>query len=276
LAPIIPSAHLADVRYEIRGALTRPSPEPGSAGPATTRTGRRRVGGRRGDGDYNGVFPRRGSFLRAHPFISPIADLIVGFDKALRVVGGVASASRANPAANTVDCELDEREQRHSAGLMRVNHVGEVCAQALYDSQARHAQSPGMRAQFEQAGREEEDHLAWTAQRLAELGSQPSVLNPLWYAGAYALGSIAARIGDKHSLGFVVETERQVEAHLDSHLTMLPPQDAKSRAIVEQMRVDEVAHGAKAQALGASETPLPVRMAMKAMSKVMTTTAYYV
>jgi ubiquinone biosynthesis monooxygenase Coq7 len=213
--------------------------------------------------------------MRANPFISPLDDLIVGFDKALRVVGGVAAASRANPAAHAVDCELDEREQRHSAGLMRVNHVGEVCAQALYDSQARHAQSAGMRAQFEQAGREEEDHLAWTAQRLAELGSQPSVLNPLWYAGAYAMGTVAAKLGDARSLGFVVETERQVEAHLNSHLQQLPAGDAKSRAIVEQMRLDEVAHGDAAQALGAAEMPVPVKLIMRAMSKVMTTTAYY-
>ncbi|KQQ91976.1 2-polyprenyl-3-methyl-6-methoxy-1,4-benzoquinone monooxygenase [Massilia sp. Leaf139] len=213
--------------------------------------------------------------MRANPFISPLDDLIVGFDKALRVVGGVASATRANPAAHAVDCELDEREQRRSAGLMRVNHVGEVCAQALYDSQARHAQSPEMRAQFAQAGREEEDHLAWTAQRLGELGSQPSVLNPLWYAGAYVMGTVAAKLGDARSLGFVVETERQVEAHLNSHLDQLPAGDAKSRAIVEQMRLDEVAHGDAAQALGAAEMPVPVKLAMRAMAKVMTTTAYY-
>ena len=213
--------------------------------------------------------------MRANPLLSPLDALIVGFDKALRVVGGVASASRANPAAYAVDCELDEREQRHSAGLMRVNHVGEVCAQALYNAQARHARSPAMRVQFEQAGREEEDHLAWTAERLTELGSQPSVLNPLWYAGAYAMGTVAARLGDARSLGFVVETERQVEAHLNAHLDQLPAGDARSRAIVEQMRVDEVAHGAAAQKLGAAEMPVPVKLAMRAMSKVMTTTAYY-
>lgn len=213
--------------------------------------------------------------MRANRFISPLDDLIVGFDKALRVVGGVASASRANPAAHALESELDEREQRHSAGLMRVNHVGEVCAQALYDAQARHARSAAMRAQFQQAGREEEDHLAWTAQRLAELGSQPSLLNPLWYAGAYAMGTVAARLGDARSLGFVVETERQVEAHLNLHLDQLPPGDARSRAIVEQMRRDEIAHGDAAQALGAQEMPVPVKLAMRAMAKVMTTTAYY-
>jgi ubiquinone biosynthesis monooxygenase Coq7 len=132
-----------------------------------------------------------------------------------------------------------------------------------------------MRTQMEQSGREEEDHLAWTAERLAELGSQPSLLNPLWYAGAYALGAVASRLGDAVSLGFVVETERQVEAHLNSHLDELPPHDAKSRAIVTQMRDDEIEHGAKAQAMGAAEMPLPVRAAMRAMAKVMTTTAYY-
>jgi ubiquinone biosynthesis monooxygenase Coq7 len=214
--------------------------------------------------------------MSANRYTSPLDQLIVGFDKALRVVGGVASSSRPNPAAHTVDCELNENEQRHSAGLMRVNHVGEVCAQALYDSQARFAQSPAMREQFEQAGREEEDHLAWTAQRLSELGSQPSLFNPLWYAGAYALGTVAAKLGDRHSLGFVVETERQVEAHLNSHLDSLPPKDAKSRAIVEQMRIDEIAHGAAAHALGAADMPVPVRAAMRAMAKVMTSTAYYI
>jgi ubiquinone biosynthesis monooxygenase Coq7 len=206
----------------------------------------------------------------------PLDRLIAAADKALRVVAGVASASRPTPAVHAADGVLSETEQRHSAGLMRVNHVGEVCAQALYNAQAHFARSDAMRLQFEQAGREEEDHLAWTAQRLAELGSQPSVLNPLFYAGAYAVGTVAAWLGDARSLGFVVETERQVEAHLASHLDRLPPQDAKSRAIVEQMRSDEAAHGAAAQQLGAAETPRPVRMAMTAMSKVMTGSAYYI
>jgi ubiquinone biosynthesis monooxygenase Coq7 len=179
--------------------------------------------------------------------LSPFDLLVIGADKALRVIGGVASASRPTPAAHKEDAVLDSSEQRHAAGLMRVNHVGEVCAQALYNSQARYAKSPEMRAQFAQAGREEEDHLAWTAQRLHELGSQPSLLNPLWYAGAYALGTVAAHLGDARSLGFVVETERQVEAHLNSHLSKLPEQDAKSRAIVTQMRDDEIAHGAAAK-----------------------------
>jgi ubiquinone biosynthesis monooxygenase Coq7 len=206
--------------------------------------------------------------MAANPSLHPLDKLIVGFDKALRVIAGVATATRPNPAARAADAKLEPADQRRSAGLMRVNHVGEVCAQALYDAQARFAKTDAMRAQFEQAGREEEDHLAWTAQRLAELGSQPSLFNPLWYAGAYALGTVAARLGDARSLGFVVETERQVEAHLNSHLIELPVEDAKSRAIVEQMRSDEAAHGA--------DVPLPARAAMTAMAKVMTTTAYYI
>lgn len=214
--------------------------------------------------------------MAAHRQHHPLDRLIVGADKALRVIAGVASASRPTPARHAPDADMDQSEQRHSAGLMRINHVGEVCAQALYNAQAQYATSDVMRAQFAQAGREEEDHLAWTAERLAELGSRPSLLNGLWYAGAYALGTVAARLGDARSLGFVVETERQVEAHLASHLVTLPQQDAKSRAIVEQMRVDEVAHGAAAQALGAIEPPAPVKALMAAMAKVMTTTAYYV
>ncbi|MES2899599.1 MAG: 2-polyprenyl-3-methyl-6-methoxy-1,4-benzoquinone monooxygenase [Pseudomonadota bacterium] len=208
--------------------------------------------------------------------INPLDQLIVGVDRALRVIGGVAFASRPNPAAHAADGQLDAAEQRHSAGLMRVNHVGEVCAQALYNSQARFAKSETMRAQFAQAGREEEDHLAWTAQRLTELGSQPSLLNPLWYAGAYAMGTLAAQLGDRRSLGFVVETERQVEEHLNGHLDQLPVQDAKSRAIVEQMKSDEAAHGQAALQLGAEEAPAPVKAAMSVMAKVMTTTAYYI
>jgi ubiquinone biosynthesis monooxygenase Coq7 len=206
----------------------------------------------------------------------PLDNLIVGIDKALRTVGGVANAARPNPGVTAPDCELNAQDQRHSAGLMRVNHVGEVCAQALYDAQGRRTANPVISARFAQSGREEEDHLAWTAQRLSELGSQPSLLNPLWYAGAYVLGSAAARMGDKVSLGFVAETERQVAAHLDSHLEALPAHDAKSRAIVSQMRDDEAEHGAKAEALGAAELPLPIRMAMRAMAKVMTTAAYYI
>ena len=200
--------------------------------------------------------------------------LIIGLDKALRVVSGVAAASRPCPAGLAEGGEMDDQQRRHSAGLMRINHVGEVCAQALYDAQGRFSENTELQQQFARAGREEEDHLAWTAQRLQELGARTSLLNPLWYAGAYALGAIAAKLGDARSLGFVVETERQVEAHLNSHLDLLPAQDARSRAIVDQMRIDEIAHGAAAQSLGAADTPVPVRLAMQAMAKLMTLTAY--
>ena len=214
--------------------------------------------------------------MTANRAITPLDQLIAGVDRALRVVGGVATSSRPNPAAHSTDCELNDAERRRSAGLMRVNHVGEVCAQALYDAQARFAQTPEVRQQFHLAAREEEDHLAWTAQRLEELNSHTSVLNPLWFAGAYTMGAVAARLGDARSLGFVVETERQVEAHLASHLERLPVSDLKSRAVVEQMRQDEVAHGAAAQALGAVEVPPVARKAMRAMAKVMTGLAYYI
>jgi ubiquinone biosynthesis monooxygenase Coq7 len=157
---------------------------------------------------------------------------------------------------------------------MRVNHVGEVCAQALYAAQSAFAKTPLTREQFKQAGQEEIDHLAWTADRLNELGSRTSLLNPLWYAGSFALGGLAAKLGDPISLGFVVETERQVEAHLNSHLDELPENDLRSRAIVTQMRDDEAAHAQAAAGLGAAELPLPVKKVMEAMAKVMTTTAY--
>lgn len=203
---------------------------------------------------------------------------LIHFDRALRVVSGQAKASRKNPGNNNTDTEqvLTDIEQKHSAGLMRVNHVGEVCAQALYDSQAVFSKSNEVRQQFARSSIEEEDHLAWTAERLQQLNSHISVLNPLWYVGAYACGLVAGRCGDAISLGFVVETEKQVEAHLASHLQELPLADEKSRAIVEQMRVDEIEHGAAAQNLGASDLPAPVKALMRGMAKVMTTTAYHI
>ena len=200
---------------------------------------------------------------------------IVGLDKLLRLGTGVSVSSRSNPANSFQESELSEQERRHSAGLMRINHVGEICAQALYDSQAQFAKNEVVREQLRQSAKEEEDHLAWTAERLSELGSRPSLLNPLWYAGSYAIGAVAARLGDAQSLGFVVETERQVESHLAGHLEKLPPQDTKSRAIVQKMHADEISHGQKAQAMGATEVPFPAKMLMRAMAKVMTTTAYY-
>ncbi|WP_339939085.1 2-polyprenyl-3-methyl-6-methoxy-1,4-benzoquinone monooxygenase [Undibacterium luofuense] len=202
--------------------------------------------------------------------------LIIGFDRALRTISAQHRSSRPDPDAGIAETGLSDEEKRHAAGLMRVNHVGEICAQALYDAQGAFSQTPEVARELAHCGIEEEDHLAWTARRLKELNSRPSLLNPLWYAGAYTCGVIAAKCGDAASLGFVVETEKQVEAHLAGHLSELPEQDLKSRAIVEQMRVDEISHGATAQSLGASETPLPVRMLMKGMAKVMTTTAYHI
>ncbi|MBV8665620.1 MAG: 2-polyprenyl-3-methyl-6-methoxy-1,4-benzoquinone monooxygenase [Burkholderiaceae bacterium] len=207
--------------------------------------------------------------------MTPLDLLINDFDKVLRIFGGVAAAARPSPSNGVAETALDAGEKQHSAGLMRVNHVGEVCAQALYEAQGRFSKNAALKQHFAEAGREEEDHLAWTAQRLRDFGSRPSLLNPFWYAGAYALGAVAARLGDGVSLGFVVETENQVTEHLESHLQALPPQDAKSRAIVAQMRDDEAAHAASATAMGASKLPPPVQLAMRAMAKVMTSTAYY-
>ncbi|HEY4319285.1 MAG TPA: 2-polyprenyl-3-methyl-6-methoxy-1,4-benzoquinone monooxygenase [Herbaspirillum sp.] len=203
---------------------------------------------------------------------------ITDFDKALRTIAGIGAAARPSPGQGAVDAGpgLSDAEQRHSAALMRVNHVGEVCAQALYDAQGRFSRREETRLQFAQAASEEADHLAWTVQRVQELGSHISLLNPLWYGGAYLFGTLAARMGDARNLGFVAETERQVAQHLTRHLTALPEQDAKSRAIVEQMRADEIEHGEAARALGAADMPAPVRGAMRAASKVMTSVAYYI
>ena len=207
-------------------------------------------------------------------FLISLDSVICAFDRTLRTVSNVATAFRPNPAVGVAEPGLTEQEKTHSAGLMRVNHVGEVCAQALYAAQSAFAKTPLTREQFQKAGEEEVDHLAWTADRLQELGSRTSLLNPLWYAGSFALGAVAAKLGDPVSLGFVVETERQVEAHLDRHLEELPPNDLRSRAIVTQMRYDEVAHAEAAAQLGAEELPLPVKKVMEAMAKVMTTAAY--
>jgi ubiquinone biosynthesis monooxygenase Coq7 len=171
---------------------------------------------------------------------------------------------------------LDASERQLSGALMRVNHVGEICAQALYTAQALSTRDPALRRQFEAASREESDHLAWTRQRLTELNAHASFLNPVWYAGAFAIGLVAGRAGDPTSLGFVVETERQVEQHLASHLERLPAADTASRVIVEQMKEDEARHGDAAQAAGAAALPAPVRWAMRLASRVMTATAHRV
>jgi len=207
-------------------------------------------------------------------FLTSLDAAICAFDQTLRSISSVATAARPNPADGIADSAMSDQEKTHAAGLMRVNHVGEVCAQALYAAQSAFAKTPLTREQFQKAGEEEVDHLAWTADRLQELGARPSLLNPLWYAGSFALGAVAAKLGDPISLGFVVETERQVEAHLNRHLEDLPANDLRSRAIVMQMRDDEVAHAKVAGELGAAELPLPVKQVMQAMAKVMTTAAY--
>jgi 3-demethoxyubiquinol 3-hydroxylase len=203
--------------------------------------------------------------------------LILAADSALRTLFAEPRASRPNPAANVADLQLDDAERRQSGALMRINHVGEVCAQALYTGQALACQSPALRAQLAQASREETDHLAWTQQRLHDLNDRPSWLNPLWYAGAFAIGFAAGKLGgDKVSLGFVVETERQVEAHLQSHMELLPASDLASRAIVSAMKADEIAHAQMAQQAGAVALPAPVKSLMQAAAKVMTTVAHRV
>jgi 3-demethoxyubiquinol 3-hydroxylase len=203
--------------------------------------------------------------------------LILATDSALRTLFAEPRASRPNPASNVADLELNDADRRQSGALMRINHVGEVCAQALYTGQALACQSPALRDQLAEASREETDHLAWTQQRLQDLNDRPSWLNPLWYAGAFAIGFAAGKLGgDKVSLGFVVETERQVEAHLQSHMDLLPASDLASRAIVSAMKADEIAHAQMAQQAGAVELPAPIKSLMQAAAKVMTTVAHRV
>jgi len=207
--------------------------------------------------------------------MSPIDHLILEFDTALRSVAGGANAQRPTPGSDLGgNSGLDSSERKHAAGLMRVNHVGEVCAQALYQAQKLVARNPEIQEMLNHSGQEEMDHLAWCETRLHELGSHTSYLNPLWYAGSFAIGLAAGLAGDKWSLGFVAETEKQVENHLESHLETLPKEDLRSRAIVDQMRLDEITHGQAAKNAGGANLPEPLQKIMQAMSKVMTTTAY--
>ena len=199
--------------------------------------------------------------------------LIIAADAALRTLFATPRAARACPTLPQQGTELSAAEKAQAGALMRVNHVGEVCAQALYTAQALVTGNEALRTQFKQASLEETDHLAWTSQRLAELGARPSLLNPLWYAGAFGLGLLAGRLGDRVSLGFVVETENQVEAHLQSHMSRLPAHDHASRAIVAQMKDDEARHAVDARRAGAQELPTPVKVLMSAAAKVMTTVA---
>ena len=201
---------------------------------------------------------------------------IVSFDRALRTLTGIARGSRAVPGDDLPESTLTEEERRASGALMRVNHTGEVCAQALYAAQALVARDPSVQARFAEAAREEEEHLAWTQQRLQELGDRPSLLNPVWYAGSFAIGTLAGIVGDRVNLGFVVETERQVEEHLTTHLDRLPDGDARSRAIVDTMRADEARHGAMAYEAGALSLPPPVPTLMRMAANVMKAIAYRV
>lgn len=203
-----------------------------------------------------------------------VSSVILGFDRALRTLSGTTTPSRPTPGAKIPEPMLEPHERRHAAGLMRVNHTGEVCAQALYSAQALVARDPEIRARYDLAAREEEDHLAWTRSRLSDMGDRVSLLNPLWYAGSFAIGVAAGLAGDRANLGFVVETERQVEEHLTSHMDRLPQNDAKSRAIVEAMRDDEARHAAMALEAGGLPLPYPVRRTMRAAADVMRAVAY--
>lgn len=204
--------------------------------------------------------------------LSPLDHLIVAADEALRALAGVRPASRPSPAGERTEGD----RPRVSAGLMRVNHTGEICAQALYNGQALFARDPNVRQALQTAAAEERDHLAWCRARLRELGSRPSLLDPAWYAASFGLGVVSGLAGDRWSMGFLAETEAQVERHLEGHLERLPATDARSRAVVEQMREDENRHGRMGRGLGGRELPLPVKAAMRLCSKVMTRTAYYV
>jgi len=205
-----------------------------------------------------------------------IDHLIIGFDRALRTLCGPAVSLRPIPGENLPNPELSTAEKRHAAALMRVNHSGEVCAQALYQGQVLTARDDAARKTLERAAAEETEHLAWTAQRIDELGGRVSVLNPFFYAGSFAIGALSGLLGDKWSMGFLAETERQVEGHLDSHLEQLPAQDEKSRAIVAQMKEDEARHANMALAHGAAELPASVKQAMRISSRLMTVSTYRV
>ena len=201
--------------------------------------------------------------------------LIIEFDKGLKTLTASAHSVRPHPDKNIQETELSAEEKRHALGLMRVNHCGEVCAQALYNGQSLTAKNPQIVDALQQASKEETEHLAWCEKRIHALGGHTSFLNPLWYAGSFTLGAIAGAIGDKWNLGFLAETEHQVGAHLEKHLHELPASDEKSRAILEQMKTDEAQHADTAINLGGAELPAPVKAAMRKMSKVMTSTTYY-
>jgi len=211
-----------------------------------------------------------------NPFsLSTVDRLLAGLDEARRALLSPPRAARPKPVPTVEPAPLEDAARREAGALMRVNHVGEVCAQALYSAQALATPDPALRRRFAEAAAEETDHLAWTADRLNERGARQSLLNPLWYAGAFGIGLVAGRLGDKASLGFMVETERQVERHLESHLDRLPAADHASRAIVAQMKTDEAGHAMSAERAGGAPLPWPARMAMRLAGRVMTRTAHY-
>lgn len=204
-----------------------------------------------------------------------IDRLIISFDRGLRTLFAPAQTLRAVPGEALPDVPLDERARPHVAALMRVNHTGEICAQALYQGQALTARASEAKQALEQAAQEETEHLAWTERRIGELGGRKSLLNPLWYAGSFAIGAAAGLLGDRWNLGFLAETERQVGAHLQGHLDRLPTEDRKTRAILEQMKIDEARHATSALGHGGTELPEPAKRAMRLASRVMTRTAYW-
>ena len=207
--------------------------------------------------------------------LSGFDNRVAFFGRVLAALAAAPAASRPNPAGHN-ESALSDADQALSGSLMRINHVGEVCAQALYEGQALSTRDQGLRKNFRQAAREEGDHLAWTRERLTELGARPSLLNPLWFGGSFLIGALAGRLGDGISLGFMEETERQVERHLAGHLESLPAGDQRSRQIVAAMQSDEAGHAQAARSLGSERLPLPARLAMRAAARVMTATAYYI
>ncbi len=205
-----------------------------------------------------------------------IDQLIMSFDTGLRTVFAQARAARSHPDELIEEADMTDQQKQHAVSLMRINHVGEVCAQALYSGQSLTSRNPKVAEALQYAAMEETDHLAWCESRIKALGGQKSILNPLWYMGSFTLGAVAGAIGDKWNLGFLAETEQQVSAHLSTHLEKLPMEDKKSRAIIEQMHIDETSHAQEAVNLGAAELPNSIKKMMKISSKIMTTTAYYV
>ncbi len=202
--------------------------------------------------------------------------LIVGFDRGLRALAGEPRSQRPSPGADVPDAELNEAERRHAAALMRINHCGEICAQALYQGQALASRDAAVKQALSGAAVEEEDHLAWTRQRIEELGGRPSFLNPVWYAGSLAIGVVAGALGERWNLGFLAETETQVGQHLESHLGRLAPQDQRTRVVIEAMRSDEAGHADRARELGARELPRPLKDGMRLAARVMTSLSYWV